>query len=108
MVDQDENEFGNLGHTHLGASALLWKEFIYIYIYISIYIYIYIYISRGEEREEVARLEEERAAPRLIDFSQSEEDLSFDDPKQEEVALDVRSAGKERRGIGCPRTAALG
>ncbi|KAK0574405.1 hypothetical protein LWI29_023117 [Acer saccharum] len=24
MVDQDENESGNPGHTHLGASALLW------------------------------------------------------------------------------------
>ncbi|KAJ0006866.1 hypothetical protein Pint_29390 [Pistacia integerrima] len=24
MVDQDENESGNPGHTHPGASALLW------------------------------------------------------------------------------------
>ena len=97
MVDQDENEFGNPGHTHPRASALLWGR-----------VYIYIYISRGEEREEVARLEEERVAPRLTNFSQLEEDLSSDDLEQEEVALDVRSAGKERRGIGCPRAATPG
>jgi len=44
----------------------------------------------------------------LTDFSESEEDLSSDDPEQEGAALDVRSAGKERRGIGCPRAAAPG
>lgn len=27
MVDQDENESGNPGHTHPGASALLWGGF---------------------------------------------------------------------------------
>ncbi|KAG6585974.1 hypothetical protein SDJN03_18707, partial [Cucurbita argyrosperma subsp. sororia] len=94
MVDQDENELGNPEHTHPRASALLWEEFIYIYI------------LRGDEREEVARLKEERVAPRLTDFSELEEDLSFDDPKQEEATLDVRFAGKERRGIGCPKAVA--
>jgi len=44
----------------------------------------------------------------LTDFSESEEDLSSDDPEQEGAALDVRSAAKERRGIGCPRAAAPG
>jgi hypothetical protein len=42
----------------------------------------------------------------LTDFSESEEDLSSDDPEQEGAALDMRSAAKERRGIGCPRAAA--
>ena len=32
---------------------------------------VYIYISRGEEREEVARLKEERVTPCLTDFSES-------------------------------------
>ena len=50
---------------------------------------------------------ESRVASRLTYFSESEEDLSSDDPEQEGAALDVRSAAKERRGIGCPRTAAL-
>ena len=81
MVDQDENESGNPGHTNPGASALLWGGF---------------YRERGESR----------VAPRLTDFSESEEDLSSDDPEQEGAALDVRSAAKERRGIGCPRAAA--
>lgn len=45
---------------------------------------------------------ESRVASRLTDFSESEEDLSSDDPEQEGAALDVRSAAKERRGIGCP------
>jgi hypothetical protein len=31
----------------------------------------------------------------LTDFSESEEDLSSDDPEQEGAALDVRSAAKE-------------
>jgi hypothetical protein len=44
----------------------------------------------------------------LTDFSESEEDLSSDDPEQEGAALDVRSAAKERRGIGCPRAATPG
>ena len=44
----------------------------------------------------------------MTDFSESEEDLSSDDPEQEGAALDVRSAAKERRGIGCPRAAAPG
>lgn len=39
----------------------------------------------------------------MTDFSESEEDLSSDDPEQEGAALDVRSAAKERRGKGCPR-----
>lgn len=79
MVDQDENESGNSGHTHPGASALLWGGVFYR--------------ERGESR----------VASRLTDFSESEEDLSSDDPEQEGAALDVRSATKERRGIGCPR-----
>ena len=83
MVDQDENESGNPGHTHPGASALLWGGVFYR--------------ERGESR----------VASRLTDSSESEEDLSSDDPEQEGAALDVRSAAKERRGIGCPRTAAL-
>ena len=45
------------------------------------------FIERGESR----------VASRLTDFSESEEDLSSDDPEQEGVALDVRSAAKERR-----------
>lgn len=40
---------------------------------------------------------ESRVASRLTDFSESEEDLSSDDPEQEGAALDVRSAAKERR-----------
>lgn len=44
----------------------------------------------------------------MTDFSESEEDLSSDDPEQEGAALDVRSAAKKRRGIGCPRAAAPG
>lgn len=40
---------------------------------------------------------ESRAASRLTDFSESEEDLSSDDPEQEGAALDVRSTAKERR-----------
>lgn len=57
-------------HTHPGASALLssGKGF-----------FMDIEMSRGP----------------LIDFSESEEDLSSDDPEQE--GLDVRSAAKERR-----------
>lgn len=51
---------------------------------------------------------ESRVASRLTYFSESEEDLSSDDPEQEGAALDVRSAAKERRGIGCPRAAAPG
>lgn len=82
MVDQDENESGNPGHTHPGASALLWGGVFYR--------------ERGESR----------VAPRLTDFSESE--VSSDDPEQEGAALDVRSAAKERRGIGCPRAAAPG
>lgn len=31
----------------------------------------------------------------MTDFSESEEDLSSDDPEQEGAALDVRSAAKE-------------
>ena len=81
MVDQDENESGNPGHTHPGASALLWGG-----------VFLDREVSRG----------------RLTDFSESEEDLSSDDPEQEGAALDVRSAAKERRGIGCPRAAAPG
>lgn len=77
MVDQDENESGNPGHTHPGASALLWGGVLYIYI------------ERGESR----------VASRLTYFSESEEDLSSDDPEQEGAALDVRSAAKERRVI---------
>lgn len=73
MVDQDENESGNPGHTHPGASALLWGGVFYR--------------ERGESR----------VASRLTDFSESEEDLSSDDPEQEGAALDVRSAAKERR-----------
>lgn len=73
MVDQDENESGNSGHTHPGASALLW--------------------GGGFSRERG----ESRVASRLTDFSESEEDLSSDDPEQEGAALDVRSATKERR-----------
>ncbi|KAI7982799.1 hypothetical protein LOK49_LG15G02007 [Camellia lanceoleosa] len=84
MVDQDENESGNPGHTHPGASALLWGGVFYI--------------ERGESR----------VAPRLTDFLESEEDLSSDDPEQEGAALDVRLAAKERIGIGCPRAAAPG
>ncbi|KAK9982767.1 hypothetical protein SO802_035307 [Lithocarpus litseifolius] len=38
----------------------------------------------------------------------AQENLSSDDPEQEGAALDVRSAAKERRGIGCPRAAAPG
>lgn len=33
----------------------------------------------------------------MTDFSESEEDLSSDDPEQEGAALDVRSAAKERK-----------
>lgn len=62
MVDQDENESGNPGHTHPGASALLWGGVFYR--------------ERGESR----------VAPRLTDFSESEEDLSSDDPEQEGAA----------------------
>ena len=69
-MDQDENESGNPGHTHPGASALLWGGFFFRY--------------KGESRG-------------LTDFSESEEDLSSDDPEQEGAALDVRSAAKERR-----------
>ena len=77
MVDQDENESGNPGHTHPGASALLWGGVFYR--------------ERGESR----------VASRLTDSSESEEDLSSDDPEQEGAALDVRSAAKakERRRI---------
>ena len=71
MVDQDENESGNPGQTHPGASALLWGGF---------------FRDRGMSQ-----------ASRLTDFSTSEEDLSSDDPEQEGAALDVRSAAKERR-----------
>ena len=49
-----------------------------------------------------------RVASRLIDFLESDEDLSSNDPEQEGAALDVRSVAKERRGIGCPRAAAPG
>lgn len=84
MVDQDENESGNPGHTHPGAYALLWGGVFYR--------------ERGESR----------VASRLTDFSESEEDLSSDAPEQEGAALDVRSAAKERRGIGWPRAAAPG
>ena len=70
MVDQDENESGNPGHTHPGTSALLWGGVFYRF--------------RG-------------VASRSTDFSESEEDLSSDDPEQEGAALDVRSATKERR-----------
>ena len=52
MVDQDENESGNPGHTHPGAYALLWRGGFYR--------------ERGESR----------AASRLTYFSESEEDLS--------------------------------
>ena len=85
MVDQDENESGNPGHTHPGAYALLWRG-------------VFFSRERGESR----------VASRLTYFSESEEDLSSDDPEQEGAALDVRSAAKERRGIGCPRAAAPG
>ena len=47
MVDQDENESGNPGHTQDGASALLWVGVFYR--------------ERGESR----------VAPRLTDFSES-------------------------------------
>jgi hypothetical protein len=47
MVDQDENESGNPGHTHPGASPLLWVGVFYR--------------ERGESR----------VAPRLTDFSES-------------------------------------
>ncbi|KAI9169853.1 hypothetical protein LWI28_018606 [Acer negundo] len=39
---------------------------------------------------------ESRVASRLTDFSESEEDLSSDDPEQEEAALDVRSVAQKR------------
>lgn len=48
---------------------------------------------------------ESRVASRLTDFSESEEDLSSDHPEHEGNEIDVRSAAKERRGIGCPRAA---
>lgn len=35
----------------------------------------------------------------MTDFSESEEDLSSDDPEQEGAALDVRSAAKKRARI---------
>ena len=45
----------------------------------------------------------------MTDFSESEADLSSDDPEQEGAALDVRSAAKERRGrVNYPRAAAPG
>lgn len=72
LVDQDENESGNPGHTHPGAYALLWGGG---------------FIERGKSR----------VASRLTDFSESEEDLSSDHPEHEGAALDVRSAAKERR-----------
>ncbi len=65
MVDQDENESGNPGHTHPGASALLWEG-----------LFIDREVSRGP-------------------LTESEEDLSSDDPEQEGADLDVRSAAKE-------------
>ena len=71
MVDQDENESGNPGHTHPGASALLWGGVFYR--------------ERGESR----------VASRLTDSSESEEDLSSDDPEQEGAALDVREGAKK-------------
>ncbi|KAI3795779.1 hypothetical protein L1987_38438 [Smallanthus sonchifolius] len=46
-----------------------------------------VFIERGKSR----------VASRLTDFSESEEDLSFDHPEHEGAALDVRSAAKERR-----------
>jgi hypothetical protein len=46
-----------------------------------------VFIERGKSR----------VAPRLTDFSESEEDLSSDHPEHEGAALDVRSAAKERR-----------
>ena len=64
MVDQDENESGNPGHTHPGAYALLWGGG---------------FIERGKSR----------VASRLTDFSESEEDLSSDHPEHEGDALDV-------------------
>nr|GFA77288.1 hypothetical protein [Tanacetum cinerariifolium] len=42
-----------------------------------------------------------RVASRLTDFSESEEDLSFDHLEHEGAALDVRSAAKERRKRPC-------
>ncbi|GKB42547.1 hypothetical protein Tco_0887489 [Tanacetum coccineum] len=42
-----------------------------------------------------------RVASRLTNFSESEEDLSFDYPEHEGAALDVRSAAKERRKWPC-------
>ena len=42
-------------------------------------------------------IDREMSRGRLTDFSESEEDLSSDDPEQEGAALDVRSAAKERR-----------
>ena len=50
MVDQDENESGNPGHTHPGASALLWGG---------------VFIDR----------EVSRGASRFTDFSESEDHL---------------------------------
>ncbi|KAC9255317.1 hypothetical protein E3N88_46116 [Mikania micrantha] len=63
MVDQDENESGNPGHTHPGAYALLWGGG---------------FIERGKSR----------VASRLTDLSESEEDLSSDHPEHEGAALD--------------------
>lgn len=73
MVDQDENESGNPGHTHPGASALLWEG-----------LFIDREVSRGL-------------------LTESEEDLSSDDPEQEGADLDVRSAAKEGELDACPR-----
>jgi len=67
MVDQDENESGNPGHTHPGASALLWGG-----------VFIDSEVSRG--------------AHRCTGVSESEDHL----PEQEGAVLDVRSAAKER------------
>lgn len=78
MVDQDENESGNPGHTHPGVELLLWKGVFYR--------------ERGEERVKAARPQGEGVPASLTDFSESEEDLSSDDPEQEGAALDVRSA----------------
>lgn len=79
MVDQDENESGNPGHTLFQTlCSPLGRGFFYR--------------ERGESR----------VASRLTDFSESEAAFQSDDPEQEGDEVDVRSAAKERRGIGWP------
>lgn len=79
MVDQDENESGNPGHIHPGASALL-----------SGGVFLEKEVSRGEGSLPL----------RLTDSSEHNKKRDGKiDPEQEGAALDVRSAANKKRSF---------